>query len=378
VTPTLGITETNGVLSIDNPGAVTATATEIRAQLDRVILWGLENPTQVSSVPPKSMRNEQVDGVRIANGLESATVWFDRITHLPVAIERVTDDPILGDRHTVAMYSRWQDAGGVLLPRQIDVDVNGRRFTHNVVTSASVNATLSESEFAIPDSIARRAQPLGNAPPPISVTMAELGPNVWRAEGGTHFSLVVRQGDGLVVVEAPQSTARSKAVLDTLRSRHSGVRVKTLVPTHHHWDHSGGIREYLAQGVPVVVHSRNVEFVRGVGAAAKTIAPDALARGGQMPAVTASSDGMTIGTGDTRVQLFDLPTVHAEGVQAAYVPSLRILFVSDVLSPGPTLAPAGSREIVAMVRSKNIVVDRVVGGHGGIAAWADVVAASAR
>jgi glyoxylase-like metal-dependent hydrolase (beta-lactamase superfamily II) len=78
------------------------------------------------------------------------------------------------------------------------------------------------------------------------------------------------------------------------------------------------------------------------------------------------------------VQLFNLPSAHAEGILAAYVPSLRILFVSDVLTPGPTLAPAGSREIVAMVRAKNIVVDRVVGGHGGIAAWADVVAASAR
>ena len=42
------------------------------------------------------------------------------------------------------------------------------------------------------------------------------------------------------------------------------------------------------------------------------------------------------------------------------------------ITPGPTLAPAGSREIAAMVRARGIVVDRVVGGHGGIAAWADV------
>jgi glyoxylase-like metal-dependent hydrolase (beta-lactamase superfamily II) len=145
-----------------------------------------------------------------------------------------------------------------------------------------------------------------------------------------------------------------------------------VVPTHHHWDHSGGIREYLTHAAEVVVHPRNVEFVRGIGAAQKTIAPDALSRGGRMATIRASTDAMTLGTGDSAVQLFNLASTHAEGILAAYVPALRILFVSDVLSPGPTLAQAGSRELVALVQARGIAVDRVVGGHGGIAAWADV------
>jgi hypothetical protein len=38
----------------------------------------------------------------------------------------------------------------------------------------------------------------------------------------------------------------------------------------------------------------------------------------------------------------------AQKTPAAIVPSLRILFLSDVLTPGPTLSSAGSREFVAM------------------------------
>jgi glyoxylase-like metal-dependent hydrolase (beta-lactamase superfamily II) len=174
------------------------------------------------------------------------------------------------------------------------------------------------------------------------------------------------------VVEAPQSTARSRAVLDTLRSRFATWPVRTVVATHHHWDHSGGIREYLAQGIEVVAHARNVDFVRAIGAARKTIAPDALARGGRMPNVRAANPVTILGSGETAVQLVELPTAHVQGMLAAYVPSQRILFVSDVLTPGPTLAAAGAREIVAMVRARGITVDRVVGGHGGIANWADV------
>ena len=379
ITPTGGLTDNNGALNPAAPGAITAAAAALRAQPERMILEALDNPGQLSAMPPRRVRGELMDGVRFGTGSGAPSLWFDRLSGLLVAIERVTDDPILGDRSTETVYTRWEDAGGVMLPRQIDVLVNGRLQQHMVITTASTNSTIMESEFVIPDSISARAStvtaPAG--PPPITVMLAELGPNVWRAEGGTHHSLVVRQATGLVVVEGPQSSARTRAVLDTLRSRFPGVAVRTLVPTHHHWDHSGGIREYLAHVAEVVAHSRNVEFVRGIGAARKTVAPDALSRGGRMASVRAANTQTVLGTGDTAVQLLELPTVHAQGMLAAYVPSLRILFVSDVLSPGPMLAPLGSREVVAMVRARGITVDRVVGGHGGIAAWADVERAAA-
>lgn len=375
ITPTVATTETNNAITVDNPGAVFAALNEIRSRPERMIVTALDNPSQLSAVPPKLIRGELMDGVRFGTGPDAPVYRFDRLSNLPVAVERVTDDPILGDRTTTQIFTRWEDAGGVLFARQVDTEVNGRLQQHMLVSSVTTNGALTESEFSIADSLVARAQPIPAAPPPpapIPVTLAELGPNVWRAEGGSHHSLVVRQATGLVVIEAPQSSARSRAVLDTLRARFPGVSVRTLVPTHHHWDHSGGVREYLARGIEVIAHARNVDFVRRIGAAEKTIAPDALSRGGRMPTVRAANQVTVLGAGETAVQLIELPTAHAQGMLAAYVPSLRILFVSDVLTPGPTLAPAGSREIVAMVRARGITVDRVVGGHGGIAAWADV------
>ena len=381
VTPTVGISVTNnGAPTVDNPNAVAAVLADISSWPQRLIVFALDNPSQLSAVPAKRIRGELMDGVRIGAGSDAPVVWFDRMSNLPVGVERVTDDPILGDRSTMQILTRWEDAGGVMVARQSDIEVNGRLQQHHLNTSVTINGTLSESDFTIADSLRARAQPVPATPPPpapITVTLAELAPNVWRAEGGSHHSLVVRQGNALLVVEAPQSAARSKAVLDTLRGRFANVPVRTFVPTHHHWDHTGGVREYLAQGIEAVVHARNVDFIRGIGAARKTVAPDALSRGGRVPNVRAANPVTILGTGETAVQLIELPTAHAQGMLAAYVPSARILFVSDVLTPGPMLAPAGSREIVAMVRARGITVDRVVGGHGGIAAWADVERAAA-
>ena len=177
--------------------------------------------------------------------------------------------------------------------------------------------------------------------------------------------------------EGPAS-ARSRAVLDTLASRFPGVPVRLAVNTHHHWDHSGGVREYLARGIPVVTHSRNVAFIRGIAAARKTVAPDVLSRAPRTPDVRAATDMMTIGTGDSRVQLLELHNTHAEGMLAVYVPALRALFVADVVQPGPGMSPVGSREVVAMVRAHELTVERVVGAHAGIVPWSEVVAASGR
>jgi glyoxylase-like metal-dependent hydrolase (beta-lactamase superfamily II) len=378
VTGGIGMTETNGTQTPDAPGAVAAATADVRLLPDRLVLAALDNPGALSALAARRFRGELMDGVRYANGADTISLWFDRLNGILVVAERVTDDGVLGDRRNTAMYTRWADAGGVKLPREIDSEANGRLVQHTVITTASTNGSLDETMFAIPDSIARRAQRGAQAVAPIVVSLVEIGPNVWRAEGQTHHSLVIKQANGLLVVEMPQSSARSRAVLDTLKSRFPGVRVHTAVSTHHHWDHSGGVREYLAQGIPVVTHRRNVEFIRGIAAAKKTVAPDALSRAPRTPVVRAATDTLSIGTGDTRVQFFELANTHVEGMLVAYVPSLRILFVADVIQPGPGMSPVGSREVMALVRARGITVDRVVGAHAGIVPWADVVAAAAR
>jgi len=374
----IGMLETNGSYAPDQPGTVAGEETSLRRAMGRLLLVALDNPAALTALPEKTWRGAPHHGLRYATGPDTLDLYFDRRTGLPTVTVSVADDPILGDRRTESLFTRWQEAGGVRFARQSDVYVNGRLNTHSVFTAVTVNPEVPESLFAIPDSIATRAQQANPVPPPPVVTLAELAPGVWRAEGGSHHSLVVEQPDALIVVEAPQTSRRSQAVLDTLRARFPAKPVGMVVNTHHHWDHAGGLRAYLAAGTPVVTAAGNAAFVRTVGAAQKTVAPDALSHGGRPLQVHAVDDSLVIGSGNDRVVVYRLPTAHVEGMLAAYVPAARILFNSDVLSPGATLAPAGSKEIVVFVRARGIAVERVAGGHGGIATWADVERAAAQ
>src|SRR5216117_427857 len=373
----IGLLETDGVPAPDNPSQVANIERFIRRTPERLLITALDNPAALRALPVRRWRDEPLDGIRYAAGLDTLDLYFDRRSGLPVLTETLTDDPILGDRVTRTAFTRWQDASGVLYSRQIDVEVNNRLQTNTVLTAVSTNPVLSDTLFVIPDSIASHAQRSNPTPPPVLVTLVELAPNVWRAEGGSHHSLVVDQGTRLVVVEAPLSAQRSEALLDTLRARFPTKPVGIVINTHHHWDHSGGLRAVLAAGVPVVTHARNLSFVRSIATARKTIRPDVLSRRlgparPPLPAISAVEDSLVMGRGDGQVVAYRLPTAHAEGMLAVYVPSARILFQSDVVNAAPTPPAAGSAELVRFVKARGLAVERVAGGHGVVVPWADV------
>ena len=361
----IGMLETDGRPAPDAAGAVAGVERAMRLSPERLLLSAASTPTALSAAPPKQLRTAPSDGVRYALGPDTLDLYFDRTSGLLLSVEQVTDDPILGDRRTATWYTRWQDAGGIKLPRQVDVEWNGRPQGHTVYTAAATGGTPDAGAFAIPDSIAARAPKSSSAVPPVAVAVAQVAPGVWHLTGGSHHSLVVEQSAGLIVVEGPFSTARTRAVLDTLKVRFPAKPVQLVIATHHHWDHTSGLRGYLAAGVPVMIHNRNTGFVEQVAAAQKTVAPDQLSRGARAPQIRGIGDSLTVGEGNGRIVLYGLPTVHVEGMLMAYVPSAKVLFNSDLFGPPQQMARASALELKAAVRARNITVDWVAGGHGG-------------
>jgi glyoxylase-like metal-dependent hydrolase (beta-lactamase superfamily II) len=374
--PTMSMLEQNGALAMDGAGVSAGLPRAQSLQIERIMLAAVRQGSSAQPLP-RSLRDDAADGIRMALGPDTVRLFFDRITGLPVASETVSDDAVLGDRRTVTRYTRWQDAGGLQLPRQIDVEVNGRLQSHTMLTSAVVNPELDPAQFVIPDSMAARA-PRPAAPPALTVALVNLAPGVWRAEGGTHHSLVVEQGNTLLVIEGPQSSARTTAVLDTLQRRFPGKPVYGVVMTHHHHDHSGGIRAYMARGVRVIAHQRNARFVAGIAAARKTVAPDRLSRSPGAPPIVTVRDSLVLGTGAGKVVLYPLASTHAGGLLAAWVPSAGVVFTSDVVSPAANAAPPrlGSAELVAFARAVGIAPARYAGGHGVVIDWAVLEAAA--
>ena len=113
---------------------------------------------------------------------------------------------------------------------------------------------------------------------PVTVTAEKLADGVYYLKGGSHHSVAIEQADHVVVVEAPLDEARSSAVIAKVKETIPGKPIRSIVNSHVHFDHSGGLRTYVAEGATVVTHEMNRPYYEKAWAAPRTLNPDSLAR----------------------------------------------------------------------------------------------------
>src|SRR5262249_12346184 len=131
---------------------------------------------------------------------------------------------------------------------------------------------------------------------------SELAPGVVYVPGSWGVALV-RQDDGVVVIEAPISAGYSTRVLEEAASRFPGARVKAVITTSDSWPPFRGIRDYAARGIPICVLDRNVRQIRRALDSPHRFHPDALARKPRAAELRPVGTRTVVGRGANRVEL---------------------------------------------------------------------------
>src|ERR1035438_3007706 len=128
-----------------------------------------------------------------------------------------------------------------------------------------MSSVVSADEFAITPEIrtafAARAGKTVDARAPNVSGASEITPGVVLIPGSWNTTLI-RQDDGIVVLEAPISSGYSAKVLEFAQSKFPGVPIKAVIMTSDSWPHIGGVREYVAGGIPVYVLDRAVPLIQ--------------------------------------------------------------------------------------------------------------------
>src|SRR5262249_11242411 len=189
---------------------------------------------------------------------------------------------------------------------------------------------------------------------------------VFHVTGGTHHSLAIEMADHLIVVDAPLYEERSQAVLAALGKKFPGRPVRFVVSTHFHNDHTGGLRAYVAAGATVVTGKINEQFYPQVFTAKPTRVPDSLQQNPKPAMIeTVDTEKKVLTDGTRVVEIYPVVNSHAEGMLVAYLPQEKLLFVTDLFSPGaPRQLTTACRELLEGLEQNNLKVDRIVGGHG--------------
>ncbi len=303
------------------------------------------------------------------------TTWvvnLDSETGLPATLSTTENDPIFGSVQTSVDYSSWQDVNGVMVPAQLEYRVDGDIIRRELRNSLSVvlGSRSDRPDYSAPRSVPMysrgwnmahwfiRRIALGgpmDTDQSRPVEFLEVGDGVYQVLGSSHHNLIIELDDGLVVVDAPLYPSRSEAVLEALTERWPNKPVRHLILSHHHYDHSGGLATYAAAGIPITMHSRNRELFF-----------DAFVRQGLgVPDIRGVGEETHLEIGGRTISLYEIPTVHTDGMFGVYLPDEKLIFIVDNYSPGQeSRNQLWASEALSAVRFLGVPVERLVGGHG--------------
>lgn len=322
-------------------------------------------------VKPSNLRTandtEQVD-VTTESG-EVLTLTLDAATKTPLRVATISDNPNLGDVLIETSFGDYQTVAGLKIPKHLDTRIDkypqfDLRVTRNIVDGDT-------ADLAAPGEVKNISLPPAAA---ITVTAKEVSKGIWWLAGsGNHRSVVFEFADHLVLFEAPASEARTKAVIDTARTLRPEKPLTHVIVSHHHFDHSGGLRAAVAEGLTVITYRGNVDLFKELVARKHSIVPDALERNPKPLKIEPVDDESTLKDSAMEVRLYHLKENPREGTNLfAYVPRDGMIIQADMYDSGWLQHPWGDNFAYNVaLRKLNVRLDVPV--HGEIQTYDEVL-----
>jgi glyoxylase-like metal-dependent hydrolase (beta-lactamase superfamily II) len=368
----------------------------------RLLLRALETPGSIAELSDQEAGGHTYPAVSIKASTGTFIVLFDRATRLPVVIRTRDDDHVYGDSNYDLVLSDWKDlGGGAKRAHTLSYQLNGIVVQRLTLKQITTDAPIPAGTLAVSDEVKAKAKTaaadvpyqwvlrrifLGRFlesdkvyfPEGGGFKLVELAPNVQHVVGGTANNLIVAMQDGIVIFDAPVDEGQSRWVIDAAKAKYPGKPIKQLVMTHHHMDHSGGTRTYVAEGAEVVLPGQARPFFEKMFQAEHKIAPDALARSPKPAKIADVKDTLSLKDATVEIRLYNIPNPHVDGMIIGHVIGPNVLWVTDLISPrGPIGRSPATVAVGDALRKANITGATIAGGHGATAKQADIAAALA-
>ena len=319
-------------------------------------------------------------------------LFLNADTNLPTAIERTSEEPygmfsIWGDVTTRVYFSTWMlEPGGLRYPHQVDVERNGLPYRTTTITKLTLNPPVPQGSFDIPSNVQEAYKKSRIRFGDVTLgfrarrAAAEIAKDVVEIPGSWNVTLI-RQSDGVVIIEAPISSGYTSQVISEAGRRFPGVPVKAVISTSDAWPHFGGIREYVARGIPIYGLDLNKPLLERLIAAPHRLTPDALAHAPRKPILSLVSGKTVLGTGANRIELYPIRSESGERMLMVYFPEHRLLYGADLIQrmpDGSFFMPQYLSELAEAVQREKLQVDTVFAIHYAAGAWREIIEAIAK
>ncbi|HET6669124.1 MAG TPA: MBL fold metallo-hydrolase [Pyrinomonadaceae bacterium] len=298
------------------------------------------------------------------------TLSFDAQTNLLTRYGYLYADPVTGDSEIAQTYSGYRTVGKLQLPKGRVLYNSGGVVQETEYTDLQINTRPADSVFVGPAGFEELSAPPATPPPPAVAKIAEDVYFLQGLAGGTHNVLFVAFNDHVLVVEAPEQILyanNSVQALAKIKETVPGKPIKYLVLTHHHSDHAGGFREYVAEGTTIVTTAETKSFLEKAAAAESSLLPKF---SGKKLNIEMLDNKKRVFQDDKHiVELYDIgPNPHAKEMLVVYLPKEKILFQADLLNAAPNgtfpIAQDPTISFSEKLQQLGLNVEKIYGVHG--------------
>ena len=379
-------------MSSDRWGAVTREQRLLNPQL--ILRDVLAKPGLATAFPPASLNGRPHRVLLVRDGVAPVRLYVDERTG---RIDRLTTEDHnynRGDVRVIVDYSGWRDAGGVRFPRTVSLKVDGETMHTETRSAVRVNPPVGGSRFRFPPGVDatfdraladRGARTMSwlmsfahlgfvKDGPATQIAPKAVAPGSTLIQGHPNQSMIVEQQDGIVVAEGALSSVRAEALIAYIEKTYPNKPIRYVTASHHHADHSGGMRPFVALGARPVVHADAAAFFSGVFAnRGSRLLRDRLDRSQAQASILPVPAGGRVTLDDPLRPVVVLPetTQHATTTVLVYVPREGVLFVNgDTYTPGFPAGP-GAVTLDQTIRANGLTVNWIAGGHGNVVSYAD-------
>lgn len=256
-----------------------------------------------------------------------AWIGIDPVTHLPRFTRWIAPSVNLGDLTTTAWFTGYTPVEGVQLPMGLMHELDWRDQVSLMFQVDSYRIDVPAAQ--LPAFPAPSAAPATGTAPSAQVT--SVGAGGWDVRVGTAGGPVIEFADRLVMFEAYGGEAQTLARIDAANALVPGKEVEAVIVSHHHFDHTGGLRAAISRGLEVISQRGNEGIIREMVERPAIHYPDTLAKNPHPLVFTPVDDKLVLEDATQRLEIYRVVEhSHMPDAVFAYLPAERLMMEGDL------------------------------------------------